>query len=143
MIAAVRVRGTSGTKKSHKDALKSLNLRKKHNCMIYPEEKSIEGSLQKVKDHIAYGKINKDVLIDLIEKRSNFEELDIGDSEELCEKLLNNKVTIKDLREKGLNLPLRLSPPSKGFKDTEKQYSLGGTLGNQKENINKLLKKMI
>lgn len=39
------------------------------------------------------------------------------------------------------NDTISLSPPSKGFKDTKRQYHQGGSLG-KRDDINKLLQKM-
>ena len=58
----------------------------------------------------------------------------------LSENIIKDKTNLKSL---GIKPYFRLSPPSKGFKYSIKRHYPRGALGDRKEKINELLKKMI
>ena len=124
-IAIVRVRGDVNLKKTLKDTLKMLKLYRKNYCVIYDAKPSILGMVNKVKDYVTWGEIDQETLNLLIEKRG--------------EKTKNKKG--KEL----LKPFFRLAPPRKGFgrKGIKLPFHLSGALGNRKEKINDLIKRMI
>ena len=147
MIAAVRVKGVPDAGKKHRRVLRSLKLPKKHNCMIYVDRESTKKALDKVKDYIAFGEIDKDTLVSLLRKRSdleeNLDESDYSSTDEVAEGLLEGDIRPKELSSIGVKLPFGLAPPSKGFSGTKKSHKQGGSLGNRGEDINYLLERMI
>lgn len=147
MIVAVRVNGIPDVSQRFVKVMNDLRMPKKHNCMIYKDDKNTINTLKNIKDFVTYGEINKEDLTSLLKKRSNLEnylgEMKYSNIEEIAEELIKNKLDIKELESKGLKLPFRLSPPSKGFSGTNKQYKQGGSLGYRGEEINNLLKRMI
>jgi large subunit ribosomal protein L30 len=151
MFAVIRIRGTVGVRKEIEDTLKMLRLKAVNNCVLLPETDSIKGMLQKVKDRVTWGRINKETLVRLLEKRLRFrnkqkvsleqlKQMGFGSFEELAERLLAGDVQIKNLNE--LQPYFRLTPPSKGFKSIKHPFPKGD-LGNRGDAINELLIRMI
>jgi large subunit ribosomal protein L30 len=120
-IAVIRIRGVTGIRKPIKDTLDMLRVYSKHTCTVVDGTPSILGMIQKSKDFITWGEIDEETYDLLKEKRG-----------------------IKD-PEGNLKPFFKLAPPVGGFerKGIKKPFSVGGVLGNRKEKINILLKKMI
>jgi large subunit ribosomal protein L30 len=150
MFAVIRIRGKA--RKEIEDTLKMLRLKSLNNCVILPEKPDFKGMLQKAKDFITWGEIEKEVLVELLKKRlrtkgdkrvdektlkqlTNFESF-----EEFASALLEGKVKIKDFE--GLKPVFRLTPPSKGFKSIKEHWPKGD-LGYRGKEINELIKRMI
>lgn len=124
-IVVVRVRGLSGIRKDIKDTLEMLKLYKRNYCIIFPNTPSIIGMLKKAKDYITWGIIDQETEKLLIEKRQE-------------------KTKDKDGKEKVKDF-FRLNSPKKGYakKNIKTPFSIGGALGDRKEKINDLIKRMI
>ncbi len=116
MIAAVRVRGMIGTEQSTEDTLRMLQLYRKNFCVILKDEPHIKGMLMKVKDFITWGELD-DETTKLLQKKQG----------KLAHKYH------------------RLNNPRKGFgrKGIKIPFIKGGALGDRKEKINDLIKRMI
>ncbi|MCS7093789.1 MAG: 50S ribosomal protein L30 [Candidatus Aenigmarchaeota archaeon] len=154
MYVAVRIRGTVGVPKKIEDTLNLLRLKKKFNCNIFLENESIKGMLEKVKDFITYGEIDKETLVLLLKKRLRMrgkenrkvteEDLKkitgLNNFEEFAEKLMKGELKIKDFEEFQPNF--RLRPPSKGLKSIKEHWPKGD-LGYRGKEINELIKRMI
>lgn len=117
-LAAVLLRGLVGTNRETKETLAFLGLRKKHACVIIEDTPTVRGMLKKAQNYITFGPISEETLKELIAKR--------GKSSK------ENKVFF-------------LAPPIGGFerKGIKKSFVAGGALGERKEAINDLLRKMI
>ncbi|MBS3133507.1 uL30 family ribosomal protein [Candidatus Woesearchaeota archaeon] len=113
MIAAIRVRGKIGVDKPKEDTLRMLHLYKKNYCAVLKENEAIRGMLAKVKDYITWGDVEEG--------------------------------TVKLLEQKSKKPFIRLNSPRKGYgrKGIKKTFSKGGALGERKEAINDLIKRMI
>ena len=151
--AVVRVRGSVGVRGDIADTLKMLRLHRVNHCVIVPNTETYKGMLNKAKDYITYGEIDKDTLVKLILRRGRLagnkklneekvkELMDLS-VEELAEKIANEEILLK-------NTPLkpvfRLHPPRKGYDKAgiKKPFSVGGALGYRGDNINTLLEKMM
>ena len=120
-IAIILLRGRIGLHRDVKKTLDLLKLQKKHVCVIMADTPSLKGMLQKAKDAITWGPIDQDTYKELVEKRGK-----------------------KDAEGKVHN-HFNLNPPKGGFerKGIKTSYTLGGALGNRKEAINDLIKKML
>ena len=151
MYAVVRIRGTPGLSKKVLDTLKMLKLDAVNNCVLVPETPDFKGMLALVKDAVAWGEIDRGVLVEMLRKRLRLKgskRLDEGmlkqligyTYEELADALLSGKVRLKDLKE--LEPKFKLTPPSKGFKNVKEQWP-AGNLGYMQKEINELLKRMI
>lgn len=114
-IVVIRIAGKVGLKKDIEETLKRLNLKKKYNCVVLENVNEVQlGMIKKVKDFVAFGEID----------------------EETHKKLKENR------EEKGKKC-FRLHPPRKGA-DTKKHCGVKrGILGNNKNKINDLIKRML
>jgi large subunit ribosomal protein L30 len=153
MYAIIRVRGKISVNKDIEDTLMLLNLTRVNHCVLYKESDKIAGMLQKGKDLITWGIIDQDTLAKLLLKRGKIytqdnkliefsEKNDEAKAKKVAEELISGKATIKTLNLKPV---FRLRPPRKGYerKGVKNAFSIGGALGNRKEHINELIKKMI
>ncbi len=141
MYAVIRIRGLVKTKKELEDSMLMLRLNRKMHCVLLNKSETMDGMLKKVRDKVTWGDINDDTLKALIEKRARKPgnvRLTKQEAEEVFNKTkAEQKVpdTIKPV--------FRLTPPSKGFKESIKQHYPDGELGYRGDKINELLKRMI
>jgi large subunit ribosomal protein L30 len=151
MIAAIRVRGTTGVKGEIADTMKMLRLNRINHAVILDENPSYKGMLQKAKDYITWGEINEETLAKVITKRGR-----LPGGEKVTEEFLKENTshkTIDDvakavfkgekLEEIGIKPVFRLHPPRKGFKNVKKAYNEDGTLGYRGEDMENLIGKML
>jgi len=118
LTAVIRISGMVKVSKDIENALYRLKLRRKYVCvMVDTSNPAIKGLLEKVKYYVAFGHINKEVYDKLVKARGK-----------------------KDSEGK-LKPFFRLHPPRKGIK-SKLQYPKG-VLGNNKEDINKLIERML
>jgi large subunit ribosomal protein L30 len=151
MFAIIRLRGSAGINRNVEDTLQMLRLKAVNNCVIVQETVDYKGMLEKVKDSITWGEIDKDVLISMLKKRlrlksnekineKEFKSVTGYESEKLVDMLIGGKIKLKDLEK--IEPVFRLTPPSKGFKSIKEHYPKGD-LGYRGKEINELLKRMI
>lgn len=141
MIALIRISGIPEIPIKEKTSLDRLRLRKKFTCVLVAETPEYLGMIRRVENFIAYGKIDKDTLIELIKKRGKI----VGkrakiNAEKIAEEMMNAK-TAKKLSDFGLKPFFALHPPRGGI-DSKTHYPKG-VLGNNNENINKLIMRML
>jgi large subunit ribosomal protein L30 len=152
MLAVIRIQGKTEVRRETEDTLKMLRLNDVHNCVILPDNPDYKGMVEKVRNFITYGEIDKESLSKMIQKRlrtrgneridektlkeiTNFESF-----EKFTNALLEGKVKLKDFEK--VNPVFRLTPPSKGFKSI-KEYYPKGDLGYRGKEINELIERMI
>jgi len=140
MICAIRIRGEVGLKKKVKETLHRLRLRKKYSCVVLNEKKEQMGMIKKMKDSVAYGKIDDKTFITLIETRGKaIDKKKKVDAKKVMEGILNGK----KYEELNLKPFFRLHPPRGGI-DSKKHFGVKkGVLGNNKEKINELIERML
>ncbi len=143
MLAVVRIRGSVNAKEGVKRTLKYLNLTRPNHCTILPETPTVKGMLQKVKDYVTWGEIDEKTLKKLVKERGRLK----GDKK-VPEENVDDIVKLimeKGIKESGINVVFRLTPPRKGYerKGVKKPFTVGGALGYRGKEINKLLEKMI
>jgi len=140
MIVVIRITGKINLKTEIKETLIRLRLGKKYTCTIINEKDKIKvGMLKKVKDYVAYGELNKPVLLRLIEKRGKREDKkQIKDIEKIAEALEKGE----KFESLGLKGYFRLHPPRGGLKSSRRHFPQG-VLGNNKQEINKLIERML
>ncbi len=149
--AVVRLRGQHDIHRKIRDTLKMLRLHKKYHCVLVPENDSYLGMLQKVKDYVAYGEINAEMLAELIRNRGRLagnrrvsdeyvkEKTGYESIEEFAKAVLDGKAKLADLEIKPV---FRLHPPRGGLRNIKWHFKAGGELGYQGKHINNLLYKM-
>ncbi len=140
MLVAIRIRGKVGLNDDVKNALYRLRLRRKYACVLIREKPELVGMLNKLRNFIAYGHIDEKTLKKLIEKRGISLDKKKINADEVVKELLKGKPekSLADLRLKPF---FRLHPPRGGI-DSKKHFPKG-VLGNHKEEINKLVERML
>ncbi len=142
LTAVIRISGMVKVKPKVRETLDRLRLRRKYACVLLDtSKKQIKGMLNVVKHHVAYGVIDKDVLAKLLKHRGESVEgrkkkLEI-DFDRVAGELINGK-KLQDLKLKPF---FRLHPPKKGIKS--KLLYPKGVLGDNKQDINKLISRML
>ncbi len=153
-IAVIRIRGRAGVTKKVNDTLDMLRLYKQNGCVIVPNNPQFLGMIQRTKDYITWGEIDKETLVLLLSKRAKVAgnkpltddyikaQLKV-DIKGFVEEFFNSKKNWKDIS--GLKPYFRLTPPVKGFErcGIKKPFSMGGSLGYRKDKINELIRRMI
>ncbi|GIU68428.1 MAG: 50S ribosomal protein L30 [Candidatus Pacearchaeota archaeon] len=138
MICVIRVRGRVNVRKDVEETLKRLRLRKKFSCVLLEENKVNLGMIKKVKDFVAFGRIDRETLKKLIEKRGQ----KIDKSKKInIESVVEELEKGKKLNELNLKPFFRLHPPRGGIKS--KEHFPKGVLGDNKEKINDLVLRML
>jgi large subunit ribosomal protein L30 len=140
MICAIRIKGEVGLDKDVKETLKRLRLRRKYSCVVLNENPEQLGMIKKMKDFVAFGEIDKKTFEMLIEARGKT----IDKKKKLDIKRIVEEIP-KGKKYQDLNLKpfFRLHPPRGGI-DSKKHFGVKkGVLGNHKEKINELIRRML
>lgn len=151
MFAVIRIRGSAGIKRKVGDTLKMLRLNAVNNCVLVPETADYKGMVEKVKDAVTWGEINKKTLVAMLKKRLRLKgnkridekilkSITGYDYDSFADALLEGKIKLKDFDK--LQPVFRFTPPSKGF-ISAKDYYPKGDLGYRGEEINELIEMMI
>ena len=132
--------------------MKMLRLHKVNHCVLVPEDPHFKGMVLKVKDYVAYGKVDAKTLVEILESRGRLEGDDRLTEEYIrentaydsiqafAEAVIEGKAFLKDVPK--LKPVFRLHPPRKGHAGIKRTVQQGGVLGNHDININVLLHKM-
>jgi large subunit ribosomal protein L30 len=142
MIAVIRISGLVEIPKDAKETLFRMRLRKKFTLVLLNETPENLGMIKKVRNFIAFGKIDKETLAELIDKRAKTlgnKKIKI-DAEKIAEEMLNSKIN-KKLSDFGLKLFIGLHPPRGGI-DSKIHYPKG-VLGDNQDKINDLIRRML
>lgn len=151
MFAVIRVRGSVDVRKDIKDTLAMLRLHKINHAVLVDETQSYKGMLQKAKDYITWGEIDKDTLASLIKKRGRLpgnkkitkeyiKDKGYPTFEEFAEAIIKGETKLEDLDMKPV---FRLHSPRKGYESVKKSFKEGGSLGYRGNEINELIQRMI
>jgi large subunit ribosomal protein L30 len=138
MIAIIRIRGQVKIDRDVEAALYSLNLRRKYACTVIHPEENTKGILMKLRNFVAYGDIDDKTLEDLLLKRGKLIDK---------KKKTDLKKAAEDIKKgknpRSLNIKpfFRLHPPRGGI-DSKIHYPKG-VLGDHKEKINELIRRML
>jgi large subunit ribosomal protein L30 len=138
MKAIIRIRGQVGLKKEVKETLDRLRIRRKYACVVVKDNPVLLGMLKKVENFVAYGDISKEMILELLKARAQ----PIDKSKKInAEKAAGEFEKGKKLQELNIKPFFRLHPPRKGI--NAKLHFPKGVLGNNKEKINDLIKRML
>jgi large subunit ribosomal protein L30 len=141
-IAVIRISGLVEIPQDVQETLFRLRMRKKYTLVLLNETPENLGMLAKVRNFVAFGKINKETLVELIEKRAKTianKKIKI-DAGKIATELLEGK-TQKKLSDFGLKLFMGMHPPRKGI-DSKLHYPKG-VLGDHGDKINDLIRRML
>jgi len=111
--------------------------------------------LRKVKDYVTWGEARTNDIATMLRERGEFSggtemtdeaiRAKFGEPsiQELALALTQGRVTLRDLRQKGLNPVFRLRAPSGGFEKSGKRpYGSGGELGRRQAPLSVLISRM-
>ena len=140
MICAIRIKGNVGIRREVAETLDRMRVRRKYACVVLNETKDNLGRVKKMKDFVAYGEISDDVFEKLIEARGKpLDKTKKIDAKKAVAEIKNGK----SYEELNLKPFFRLHPPRGGI-ESKKHFGVGkGVLGNNKDNINKLVGRML
>ena len=152
-LLVVRMRGTVNVPYWALTTLKNLYLNKKFSATLVPETTNYLGMLKKINQWVAWSKADSDIIKTLIEKRGkkksptleskdeNKSKSDYKGIDELVDVIVNDKIKFSD--QNNIKPWFSLNPPKGGFKkNTKRQFSDGGILGNNKELL-EIVKRMV
>ena len=150
MFAIIRLRGEVNLRPEIKSTLEMLRMHRVNHCIVVPEDEQFRGMIQKVKDYVAWGKIDDQSLAMLLEQRERLagnlrltedflkEKTAYRSFAELAAALNSGATSLKDL---GIKPIFRLHPARKGLKTIKKTAQQGGDLGFRAD-LADLIKKM-
>jgi len=123
-IAAVLVRSYIRQSPDVRKTLEMLRLTKTNSVGLFKKNATTLGMLNRVKDFITYGDVDKEIVDMLISKK--------------------NPVKRNNKGEEYISHVFNLNPPKGGFerKGIKKPFTVGGVLG-KRTNIKELIKKML
>ncbi|MCI0497269.1 MAG: 50S ribosomal protein L30 [Thermoplasmata archaeon] len=150
MLAVIRVKGSLNVKQDIAFTLRILRLNQVNHCILLDENPTTKGMLQKVKDCVTWGEIDRDALVELLEKRGRLpggrsidkkalKEMGAKDFDSLAGLMLGGKARTGEI----LKPVFRLHPPVQGYEGTKKTYVIGGALGYRGQAINDLIRRML
>jgi len=154
-LLAIRLKGSFGNPWPIARTLDTLRLKRKFNAVLLEDNPATIGMLRTVKDYVTWGLVSKNEIAALFRERG---ELDggmaitdqairekFGESsvQDLVSALVEGRVNLQLLSQKGLNTVFRLRPPSGGFEgSTKRAYGSRGELGRRQTGFMTLLARM-
>ena len=141
MIAIVRITGQLDLENQIVETFNRLNLRKKFNCIVIRNTPETLGMLKLIENFVAYGEIDKKTFEELVKKRGKALGKKKVDFDFIIREFSEGKIN-KKFSELGLRDYFALHPPLKGLKSSKKHFPKG-VLGNNKEKINDLIRRML
>ncbi len=139
MILVIRISGQVEIPAKVEESLYQLKLRRKYAAVLLKESTATEKILINLRNYVAYGKVSEESLRKLIELRGQpLKRESKIDAIKIIPHLGN-----KPMEELGLKPFFRLHPPRGGI-ESKRHFGVGkGVLGDNKENINKLMERML
>jgi large subunit ribosomal protein L30 len=139
-IAVIRIRGGVTARGKVNVVMDKLRLRNVMVCALFKDTPSIRGQIRIVKDFVAWGEIDSEMLKEIIQKRG---QLFTSRTEDSKGKIKYRGYMIID--NKKYKTTVRLSPPRKGFerKGIKVPFADGGALGYRRGKIMDLIKRML
>jgi large subunit ribosomal protein L30 len=152
-VLVVRIRGTISASLQVRETLKMLNLARNNYAVLIDSRPAFLGMMKTAQNFVTWGEPSKEIVHMLIAKRGRLagnkklvdeyaQKNGYKSLEELAEAILNCRLEYWKLP--NIQPFFRLHPPTKGFKGKiKKSYGMGGELGNRREKINELVKRML
>ncbi len=141
MLCIIRIKGEVKVNRRIEETLGRLRLKKKYSCVVFQNpSKSILGMVKKTYSFVAFGELDKETYKKLIETRGKLID---KDKKKDVEKMIKGLEEGKTYEEVNLKPYFSLHPPRGGI-DSKKHFGIKkGVLGNNKKDINKLVKRML
>jgi len=130
MICIIRIHGDVKIREHSRETLRRLGLTRKYSCIVLEKPTAVElGMLKDIKDAVAFGELGNETYKELVEKRG------YNPKKKNSQSNTNFK--------KGMREVFRLHPPRGGI-DSKLHFGVRkGVLGNNKEKINELVRRML
>ena len=139
MILIIRISGLVDVDSKLEETLFRMRLRRKYSAVLLKDNEETRKLLQKVRNYVAFGIINKEDLMILLEKRA----ISIDKKKKIDIKKVVENIEKSSLSDLGVKPFFRLHPPRGGI-DSKIHYPVRkGVLGDHKDKINILLKRML
>jgi len=147
-IAVILIRGLVNLSPDVRRTLDLLRLKRKFSSVVIDDNKVNRGMLNRVKDYVTYGEIDKELFKKMLEKRGRTKGNNSIDKKvvgEIAEKYFSNEIKLIDFIDYDVKPFFRLHPPIKGFErgGIKKPYSVGGVLGYRGKAMIELIEKML
>ncbi len=151
-LVVIRIRGSVNVNRTIAATLDMLGLKRVNHSVIIDDRPSYRGMLQKVKDYITWGSVDKDDVALILKNRGRVVGGDRITDEyvkansafksiaDFAAAFADFKAELSDLT--GLKTLFRLHPPRKGHSGIKRAYTVGGALGNRGGEIKALIYKM-
>jgi large subunit ribosomal protein L30 len=144
MILVIRIAGLVDVNSDVQEALFRMRLRRKYSAVLIQETPENLKLIQKVRNFIAFGPIDEKTLHILLEKRAKVIGKNKLDVKSVIAGLQTQAKKGKlDLSELGVKPFFRLHPPIKGIDSKIHAGKNKGVLGDNKEKINDLVRRML
>lgn len=139
MKAIIRISGLVEIASTIEETLSRMRLRRKYSLVLLPATPMTSLLLKKVRNFVAYGDIDNETLLSLLQKRGQLidkkKKVDFAEVAKQLEK--------KSLQDLGLKPFFRMHPPRGGI-DARLHFGVKkGVLGDNKEKINNLIRRML
>ncbi len=141
MILVIRISGMVEVDEKVEEALFRMRLRRKYSAILMKESEEGMKLLKKVRDFVAFGKIDEKTLMELIAKRGELKggkKVGAVKASEIVKSLDK-----KSLQNFGVKPFFRLHPPIGGIDSKIHFGRKKGVLGDNKEKINDLVRRML
>ncbi|MDO8481252.1 MAG: uL30 family ribosomal protein [Nanoarchaeota archaeon] len=141
MIAVVRVRGLVRVRIPLQATMKHMRLMNHNYCVFLEATPQNLGMIKKVRDYITWGEVDEAFMKEVAEKRGD---LYIGPEKDAKGKISYARRFIV-IGGKKYRKHFRLNPPRSGYgrEGVKTPFSKGGALGDRKEKIADLLRRMM
>jgi len=136
MIVVIRISGKVEIPTDAQETMFRVGLRKKYTAIVMKENTESQNLLQTVRNFVAYGKIDSKTLEELVFKRGKSQ-----GSKKIDAKKVAEIIEKEGIEKSGIKPFFRLHPPRKGI-DSKTHYPKG-VLGDNKEDINELIRRML
>src|SRR3989344_1778581 len=144
MLLLIRISGLVEIPGKLEESLFRLRLRRKYSAVLVLPTKENLALIKKVRNTIAFGTINSESLLALLEKRAQPIDKKKKDSKVLASGILAQEKKGKlDLISLGIKPFFRLHPPRGGIDSKVHFPTRKGVLGDNKGKINELVRRML
>jgi len=152
-ILVIRIRGGINVSRKNEDTLRMIRVDRNNYATFLDDRPEYKGMLQRVKDQVTWGEPSVETVKLVLEKRGKIygdkpidtetlNKLGYESLDSLASAIHSGKAEYHKLE--GIKPFFRLTPPSKGFKNTvKKAYNNKGELAYRGDAINKLAAKMV
>ena len=153
VVAVVRIRGHAKIQHQAVETMDILKVNRVNHCVVIPMNPSTKGMLQRVKDYVTWGEVGHEMLAKMLFQKGEvvgggrLTDAYVKDNSKftsilsLAKAIDKGEASMKDV--KGLKPVIRLPPPRKGYENTKRHFTDGGSLGDRGAEIQKLLDRML